>query len=156
MELISGYLKTQDGIFISTNHYLNGHKKAVIIAHGFYNSKNSLLLQKLKDSLIKKYDVFLFDFRGHGESGGVFTLTSKESLDLQVVIEHLKERYKKIGVVGFSLGGSIAINTMALDPKTVKSLVCVSSPSDVSKVDYKIFEPDAEKDIFYASGSNIL
>jgi hypothetical protein len=143
------FLETKDKVKIAFRHYKARHEKAVVIAHGFFNSKDAVVLQKLKDDLILHYDVFMFDFRGHGESAGNFSWTSKEEYDIDAVFEYLKVSYKKIGYIGFSLGGSIAINYFSKNP-LADSLICISSPSDLSKVDYRLFEPAAAKDVMYA------
>jgi len=60
--LLSGILITSDNQKIAYDNYNNGHKEVIIIAHGFYNSKDAVLLQQLKDNLIDSYDVAMFDF----------------------------------------------------------------------------------------------
>lgn len=152
MNVISGTLSSSDGIVISYRHYVKNHNSVVIGAHGFYDSKDSALSKKLEQGLIGSYDVFLFDFRGHGESTGVFTWTSREGDDLKAVLAHLKGRYEKIGLIGFSMGGSISVNTLAeaAEAGIVDSFVCVSAPSDVSKIDYKLWELNPENEIIYS------
>jgi len=73
-------LTTADNHKVAYRHYTAGHKKAIIIAPGFFNSKDAVLLKRLKGHLIDTYDVIMFDFRGHGESSGLFTWTAKERL----------------------------------------------------------------------------
>ncbi|MBU4488269.1 MAG: alpha/beta fold hydrolase [Candidatus Omnitrophica bacterium] len=142
------FLKTQDNHKIAYAHYDEGHKKAVIIAPGFFNSKDAILLKKLKDHLIDTYDVVMFDFRGHGESSGLFTWTAKESLDLERVIDYAKTRYSKIGLIGFSFGAAISIQVVAKD-KSIASFISISAPQDPAKVDYHFLDLDIENDIIY-------
>ena len=146
MNVISGTLPSSDGIVLSYRHTTNNHGAVVVVAHGFYDSKDSTLSRKLEQGLVSDYDVFLFDFRGHGKSTGLFTWTSQEGADLEAVLKHLKSRYKKIGLIGFSMGGSIGMNVLAGSDE-VDSFVCVSAPSDVSKIDYKLWELDPENEI---------
>lgn len=146
--LLSGTLSTLDKEKIAYYHYKNGYETVIVIAHGFYNSKDSSLLQKLAKSLIDTYDVFMFDFRGHGKSSGLFTWTSNEGKDLEVVLNYLKNKYKKIGLIAFSLGSSISINVLSkID--LVSSFVCVSPVSDLYKVDYQFWKLDFEDDLVY-------
>jgi len=100
---------TQDKQKIHLDHYEYCHDAVVIIAHGFFNSKGSVLLKELGKELSDGYDVIIMDFRGHGESKGLFYWTTKEYLDLEAVLKFARERYKKIGVIGFSLGAGFSV-----------------------------------------------
>jgi pimeloyl-ACP methyl ester carboxylesterase len=143
-------LKMTDGCGIAYRHYDGGKKKVVVIVHGFYNSKDSELLSLLADRLSGEYDVFIFDLRGHGKSDGRFTWTTREEDDLGAVLEHLKARYQKVAVIGFSLGGTTSMNVLTSGGRKADSFICVSAPSDFDKVDYKWWLLDWENDIFYS------
>lgn len=145
---LSGTLLTSDNQKISYIHYKLNHNKVIVIAHGFYNSKDALLLRKLAESLLDDYDVFMFDFRGHGKSSGLFTWTSKEDKDLRAVLNYIEGKYEKRGMIAFSLGGSVSINVLS-ENEMVDSLVCVSTPSDFKKIDYKFWRLDLEDDLVY-------
>ena len=146
--MVSGTLLTADKHKVAYHHYRNGHNQVVIIAHGFYNSKEAILLQKLKNNLLDSYDVFMFDFRGHGKSSGLYSWTSKEERDLEAVFDYLKGRYEKTGMIAFSLGGSVAINVLAKRNDS-DALICVSTPSDCDKIDYKFWKLDWKGDVWY-------
>ncbi|MDP8265265.1 MAG: alpha/beta fold hydrolase [Candidatus Aceula lacicola] len=139
---------THDQVKISYDHYKANHKKVIVIAHGFFNSKQSFLLQSLGKELIEDYDVVLLDFRGHGKSGGFFYWTTKEHVDLIAVLEILKKDYDNIGIVGFSLGGSTSI-IAANKTDLIDTLVCVGSPCDFDKIEYHVWDMDIENDILY-------
>ncbi len=144
--ILSGYLTTTDNQRISYDYYKSNHDKVLIIAPGFFNSKSAVLMKELARSLSNEYDVIVFDFRGHGKSSGLFYWTSKEYVDLQAVLDYSHKTYKKIGVIGFSFGGATSIIT-ASKSNLIQSLVCVSAPSEVEKVDYRLWELDFENDI---------
>ena len=145
---LSGILLTSDGKSIAYHHYKAGHRKLVVIVHGFYNSKDSIPLQKLKDDLLVDYDVFMFDLRGHGKSSGTFSWTAKEGKDLEAVFNYIGDYYDKIGLIGFSLGASICINAISKQD-LVDSFICVSGVSDVGRVDYRFWDLDWEGDFVY-------
>lgn len=147
----AGILITEDKHKIAYRRYEGGHDKAVIIAHGFFVSKDAFLLKNLKDSLIDDYDVIMFDFRGHGKSSGLFSWTSKEDLDLKAVLDYARKSYKKIGLIGFSLGAAISINVLAKN-NSVDSFISISGPSEFEKIEFSIWNLDVENDIFYNLG----
>ncbi|MEE8360275.1 MAG: alpha/beta hydrolase [Candidatus Omnitrophota bacterium] len=121
--------KTEDSIDISANHYTSGHDCVLIICPGFLMHKNSTPFISLSQKLSESFDILTIDFRGHGTSNGEYTFTSRESLDLKAAIGFCKERYKKIGVIGFSLGGAVAINEVS-ENTAVNRLMVISAPAD--------------------------
>lgn len=147
-EVVSGILTTVDHQKISFQHFKNGGSAVIIIAHGYYNSKQAVVLQQLAQALGGEYDIFMFDFRGHGKSSGVFTWTSREGNDLRAVLDFVVLQYSKIGLIAFSMGASIGINVLAND-KRVNSFICVSAITDMSKIDYWFWALDWKKDVAY-------
>ena len=83
---------------------------AVIIAHK-YGSNRSVTLLKMEGLITKLnkqgYYIFLFDFRGHGQSGGKSALGFKESQDVASAVKALI-KYKQIShrfaVLGVGMG----------------------------------------------------
>ncbi len=130
-----------------------------MIAHGFFNSKSALLLQELQAALADEYDIFLLDFRGHGNSGGLFSWTSQEHLDLEAALSQVEGEYAKIGVVGFSLGGATSLVAASRQARGARqpgikigrmdSLVAVCSPAAFEKIEYHFWQLDFENDIWY-------
>jgi len=86
---------------------------AIIICHGVSANKSDFT--ELAVHLSRRgYAVLLFDFRAHGESGGSRTsLGYHEQEDTLAALSYLKTRDdvdpRRIGIYGFSLGGSTAI-----------------------------------------------
>lgn len=147
-DILSGFLLTADRQKVAYCHYKTGHDKVVIIVHGFYNSKDAIILKKLAEALYDDYDIFMFDFRGHGKSSGLYTWTSKEGIDLEAALGYIEGKYMKIALLAFSFGASIAINTLAHD-KRVVSLICISPVSDPNKINYQFWKLDLKGDLAY-------
>ena len=63
-------LKTSDNITIAVNHYSKGFDKVVIIAPGWFMTKDSKFFQQMSEIFSESIDVLALDFRGHGKSGG--------------------------------------------------------------------------------------
>lgn len=91
--ITSGHCTARDDHQVHYDHYQNQHEKVIIIAHGFFNSKQAVLLKGLAETFSDEYDVIIFDFRGHGESKGWFYWTTKEYLDLLAVAEFAGKHY---------------------------------------------------------------
>ena len=103
----------------------------VITCHGLYSSKDS---EKYID-IARRFcgeglAVLRFDFRGCGESVGLFEDTSVTGRmeDLEDALDLVQEQgYESVGVMGSSLGGTVAVLTAAKD-KRVKALVTWATP----------------------------
>ena len=147
-QMIADSLLTVDGQTIHYDLYQHGHKRLIIIAHGFFNGKDALLLKELGQALSDEYDVLIMDFRGHGKSKGLFYWTSKESLDLEAILSYAQQGYQKIGVIGFSLGAATSIITAAR-VSSIDSLISISAPTEFEKIEYRFWELDVENDILY-------
>ncbi len=144
----SGYLITSDRHKIHYDRYNSGHDKVIIIAHGFFNSKQAVLFMQLAKDLNHEFDVIIFDFRGHGLSQGLFYWTSREYLDLLAVVEFAKKHYVKIGVIGFSLGAATSI-IAASKTAHIDSIVAVSAPTEFGKINYRFWKLDIKNELFY-------
>ncbi len=144
----SGYQITPDHHKIFYDLFKAAHKKVIIIAHGFFNSKQAVILKQLGESLNDEYDVILFDFRGHGKSKGLFYWTAKEYLDLVSIVEFAGMSYERIGLIGFSLGAATSI-IAASKTSLINSIISISAPSEFAKIDYRFWELDVKNDLFY-------
>lgn len=87
---------------------------AILIAHK-YGSNRSLLLVKLEGLIARLnklgYFIFLFDFRGHGQSGSTSSLGFRESQDFSAALKAvLKYRQiaRRVGVLGVGMGAIAA------------------------------------------------
>jgi uncharacterized protein len=94
-------------------------KGTIILLHGIAN--NHGCFKRFTPWLLDLgLNVVLLDLRGHGESGGEYcTFGYYEKVDLQRVTDALEQKGAKqpIGIFGVSLGGAIALQTLALDKR---------------------------------------
>ena len=135
-------VKSVDEVEIAFNELYTGKDKVIIICHGIMQSKDSQIFTKMAMEFEENYDVINMDLRGHGRSGGGCTLTSMEVQDLKAVVDYARQRQKKVGVIGFSLGAATAILESA-EYKNIDSLILVSPFTKISKVDFKFWKRDA-------------
>ncbi|MBN2453640.1 MAG: alpha/beta hydrolase [Candidatus Omnitrophica bacterium] len=147
-EIESGTLRTADGVEIAYDRYKNGSDTCVIVCPGYYNSKENRWMRKTVRLLTPTYDVLIFDFRGHGESGGKFTWSLKEPMDLEAAIDYaLSKGYKHLGIVAYSMGAEAAIN-VAAKQGGIESMVLISCPSRFDNINFHFWEPGMLADLF--------
>ena len=135
-----------DGVTIALDCYRQPRRDAesgVIICPGFFQSKDTPTFRCLAATLAVEHDVVAMDFRGHGASGGRYTFSARESADLDAVLDWVAARYARIGILGFSLGGAIAINGVSHRPSDVQSLTLVSAPDAFDAIEMRWWTPEA-------------
>ncbi len=121
-------LVTSDGVPIDAAHLPGDKGLAVVLAHGFTLSWQRPAIWRVATRLNKVGGVVIFDFRGHGRSGGLSTLGDREIRDLDVAVAYARELgYRRIVTVGFSMGASIAVRHAGLIGG-VDAVVSVSGP----------------------------
>lgn len=126
----------------------NAQVPAVLMLHGFGSNRDEVgkLYQRLAAALTQQGIASLrIDFRGWGESAGRMEESSvlTEVQDAATAYSYLKSlpwvEPARIGVVGFSLGGGIAVVSAAQQPERYAAMVTWSSVGD--------FESDFKKSL---------
>lgn len=136
---------TTDRVRISLDLYRRGARgeTALIVCPGFFQSKNTPTFRRLSRALAREHDVIAMDFRGHGRSGGWYTFSTRESLDLEAVLRWAGARYRRLGLMGFSLGAAVMLATVSRVRERVQSLVAVSAPCAFDAIRLKWWTPAA-------------
>lgn len=143
IERSSHRLRSSDGIVVAVDRYRQGRRDtALVICHGFFQSKATRTFQRLAGALARAYDVLCLDFRGHGGSSGVFTFSAQEDAELQAVLTWAQPQYPRLVVIGFSLGAAVAINTVSGAPPGVCGLIAVSAPTSFDEIEFKFWTPE--------------
>lgn len=128
-------LRAPDGTRLGL-HRFDGPARAprVLIVPGFWRSGLSPGMRGLAAHLSRRYRPRILDPRGHGRSGGVYTFGREEWRDLTLVLEWLQaEEGSPLAVVGFSMGGAIALVAVGRGKERlpcVVSLASVAAPVD--------------------------
>ncbi|HTV59143.1 MAG TPA: alpha/beta fold hydrolase [Verrucomicrobiae bacterium] len=92
----------------------------IVICHGYMSQRADLLTlaSALQDH---EYNVFLFDFAGHGSTPGLTSLGYKETGELSAALQALAGRNdvdpKHFGLWGVDMGGYVALEVATSDPR---------------------------------------
>jgi len=102
--------------------FFPGLKQAptILLCHG-YESHRAEILTLVTAFQEHQFNVLVFDFSGHGNSGGYTTLGYRESRELLAALNAAAQRddtdRTRFGVWGANLGGYAAITAAAADPR---------------------------------------
>jgi len=111
---------------------------AVIFCHGFTGNRiesHRLFVHAARELCRRGFGALRFDFRGSGESEGLFeSMTISEEMgDLTAAINWLYDRMEilrdRIGIVGLSLGGVVALLTAVGDGR-IKGVCTWGTPAE--------------------------
>jgi pimeloyl-ACP methyl ester carboxylesterase len=115
---------------------------AVIVCHGYQSQRADVLtlVTALQDH---QFNVFLFDFSGHGTSSGLTTLGYRETAELRAAVEALSTRDdvdpRHFGLWGVDMGGYAALKVAESDPRIAALVVddAYSDPRDMVQIEVK-------------------
>jgi len=98
----------------------------IIVCHGYLSQRSEVLtlVTALQDH---QFNVFLFDFVGHGTTPGTTTLGYKETAELQSAVQALATRddvdSKRFGLWGVDMGGYAVLEVASKDPRVAAFVV---------------------------------
>lgn len=131
---------TRDGLllkgwFIPSS---TGDKRTVLMCHGWGDNKGHLLERTCFLNKEAGLNLLYFDHRSHGESAGkITTMGYLEMIDCDAAIDFLRANkpqcLEDLGIFGLSMGGAVAIMTMANHPE-IKAAVLESPFTDYREV----------------------
>ena len=116
------HVKTEEG-FALDGHWIKGDldttKGLIVFVHGIGGCKEHFL-PLTKELASKGIESIIFDGRAHGKSEGDFcTYGFYEKRDIVRIVDKVKSQHPniKIGIWGNSMGGAIAIQSLAIEPR---------------------------------------
>jgi len=113
-------------------------KRAVMILHGYPADKRDML--SFASRLNDNFTLLLLDMRYFGKSDGAYTTFGvKERHDVSAAIDFLTLRgYEEVGILGFSLGGGVALLAAAED-KRIKAVASYASFADLPTLGKEVY-----------------
>lgn len=123
-------------------------KGTILFVHGFASCKEYLL--PIAQHFVRAgFHAVLFDSRAQGRSGGSYcTFGAREVEDIQLILDELERRdLGPFAIIGHSLGGAIALQVLAREPRLVCGIIkgaFASLPEIVQyhlQRDYRIASP---------------
>lgn len=114
----------------------------IVVCHGYLSQRADVLtlVSALQDH---QYNVFLFDFTGHGTSPGITSLGYRETLELRAAIQALAGRddvdKQHFGLWGVDMGGYVVLEVAASDPRILSFAVddAYDDPRDMVQIEVK-------------------
>lgn len=114
----------------------------VIVSHGYLSQRSDLLtlVSALQDH---QFNVFLFDFTGHGSSPGITTLGYHETAELEAALQALSRRDdvdpQHFGLWGVDMGGYAALEVASADARVSAFAVddAYNDPRDMVQMEMK-------------------
>ncbi len=106
---------------------VHGQGKPMILLHGGITATEGLMGNI--EALAKTRQVIALHAQGHGHTADIDRPYRFESLadDVAAVVKHLE--LPNVDVVGYSFGGSIALQTAIRHPDLVDRLIVIAAPS---------------------------
>lgn len=133
-------IETLDGDFLDLDWSLVNSDKLVILIHGLEGSSEAVYIRSMVETLNKNhFDTVSMNFRGcSGEPNRLFrAYHSGATEDLEAVVSHILKTKpkKKLGIVGFSLGGNLTLKYLGekaekITPE-IRGAVTFSVPCDL-------------------------
>jgi predicted alpha/beta-fold hydrolase len=112
-------LELPDGDFLDLDWLTSGAKRIAILCHGLEGSSQDGSIRGMATRLQSSgWDVLAWNYRGCGKelNRALRFYHSGETEDLKSVIDLAAERYPRIALVGFSLGGNMVLKYLGDGP----------------------------------------
>jgi pimeloyl-ACP methyl ester carboxylesterase len=105
---------------------IQGTGQPVIVLHGGFG--NTELFMPNVTALVKNYKVIAVDLQGHGRTADIDRPLDMDSManDIAELIRQLN--LGKTNIVGYSLGGSVALRLAVKHPELLQKVVLISCP----------------------------
>ncbi len=130
-------LELSDGDFLDLDWLRQDRDRLAILSHGLEGCSTDASMRGMAEALSKDgWDVLAWNFRGcSGEANRLLrSYHSGETEDLGTVVQEAAKRYRRIALVGFSLGGNVTLKYLGEAPPhpAVQAAAVLSVPLDLA------------------------
>ncbi len=138
-ETVDGSFLTRDGLALSTQRiHVPGNLEPVILLHGLADHSRSMPYLRLGSFLADQgFEVFAFDRRGSGRSGGRANYAASwEELrdDVTRFVDFVEDQCGRLpSLIGLSFGGLQALDFALHAPESVHTCVTMAPALDISR-----------------------
>lgn len=109
--------------------------KLLIVSPGFAQHHGTHIMRHVARLFWDRRDVLGVDFRGMAGNPGRYSFGRDEHKDLQAAFAWARRmRYKRVELIGFSMGAYIGLRALAEDPGPVKRFYFVSGPTTLEEI----------------------
>ena len=138
---------TPDDDFFDIDWIKNDSESLLILLHGLEGSSNAQYIKGMAKAGVKEdFDIAVLNFRGCSGTPNktLRTYHSGETEDLGLLVSHIldKSSYKRIHLVGFSLGANVVLKYIGEQSENmdhrVKSAVAISVPCELGDCSLEI------------------
>ncbi len=122
-----------DGVLLKGWFIDSPRDRTILVLHGESSARDNYINMEVGRRLYEHgYDLCMFDFRAHGESGGdTGSIGDLETRDVAGALAYLKGRgIDEVGAIGWSMGAATIINS-APDHPEIAAIVADSSFSNL-------------------------
>jgi pimeloyl-ACP methyl ester carboxylesterase len=107
-------------------------KPAILLLHGALGSEQTF--DKLRPLLSENYNVYSFDFQGHGSQSAYDKPLTMEGFSAQCLDFMDAHQLKSVHVFGYSLGGYVGLYLAQQHPERILSLFTMGSKWDWNEI----------------------
>jgi predicted alpha/beta-fold hydrolase len=130
-------LELSDGDFLDLDWAHDGRSRVAILSHGLEGSSADTTTRGLAEALnAAGWDALAWNFRGCSDEPNRLLrfYHSGETRDLAAVVEHAAARYERVAIIGFSLGGNMALKYLgeSAPHPAIVAAAAVSAPVDLA------------------------
>lgn len=134
-------MELEDGDFLDLDWIVSGKRKLAILSHGLEGNARSRYMRGMAIALMKRgWDVLAWNFRDCGEEPNrlLSSYHSGKTDDLERVVQHAiaKDKYERIDLVGFSLGGNLILKYVGERGENIHPIlhraVALSAPCELA------------------------
>lgn len=131
-------LVASDGMRLNLRHFAGSKpvgSRCLIVAPGFAQYSSTLTFSQLCEGLSVYAEVFCLDFRGTGDSDGLYGWGWNEYLDVEAALRFARARFDEVDLLGFSLGAYSSLRaTATLEDVWPDRLFLVSCPTKIEDI----------------------